>query len=89
MKIKNCYFPLFVSPGVLEKEKDHIEGFAPEVNSYAHICLIELWERETERVQTIKQSWLCFQFDQNGELLVEFLGFFCSLLSTFWIIACF
>ena len=31
MKIKNCYFPLFVSPGVLEKEKDQIEGFAPEV----------------------------------------------------------
>jgi len=37
MKIKNCYFPLFVSPGVLEKEKDHIEGFAPEVNIYRHI----------------------------------------------------
>ncbi|XP_070033939.1 proline--tRNA ligase, cytoplasmic-like isoform X3 [Nicotiana tomentosiformis] len=31
MKIKNSYFPLFVSPGVLQKEKDHIEGFAPEV----------------------------------------------------------
>ncbi|XP_004494473.1 proline--tRNA ligase, cytoplasmic [Cicer arietinum] len=31
MKIKNCYFPVFVSPGVLEKEKDHVEGFAPEV----------------------------------------------------------
>ncbi|PIM97620.1 Prolyl-tRNA synthetase [Handroanthus impetiginosus] len=31
MKIKNCYFPLFVSSGVLEREKDHIEGFAPEV----------------------------------------------------------
>ncbi|KAL8167165.1 hypothetical protein V2J09_008664 [Rumex salicifolius] len=31
MKIKNCYFPLFVSPGVLETEKDHVEGFAPEV----------------------------------------------------------
>uniref|UniRef100_A0A2P2MBG6 proline--tRNA ligase n=1 Tax=Rhizophora mucronata TaxID=61149 RepID=A0A2P2MBG6_RHIMU len=31
MKIKNCYFPLFVSSNVLEKEKDHIEGFAPEV----------------------------------------------------------
>ncbi|ONH91841.1 hypothetical protein PRUPE_8G138800 [Prunus persica] len=28
---KNTYFPLFVSPSVLEKEKDHIEGFAPEV----------------------------------------------------------
>ena len=32
MKIQNCYFPLFVSPTVLQKEKDHIEGFAPEVN---------------------------------------------------------
>lgn len=32
MKIKNCYFPLFVSPGVLQREKDHIEGFAPEVS---------------------------------------------------------
>ncbi|KAK6915323.1 Proline-tRNA ligase, class II, C-terminal [Dillenia turbinata] len=31
MKVKTCYFPLFVSPGVLQKEKDHIEGFAPEV----------------------------------------------------------
>ncbi|KAM7487962.1 hypothetical protein LguiB_025446 [Lonicera macranthoides] len=31
MKINNCYFPLFVSPGVLQREKDHIEGFAPEV----------------------------------------------------------
>ncbi|KAK3036893.1 hypothetical protein RJ639_031511 [Escallonia herrerae] len=31
MNIKNCYFPLFVSPGVLQREKDHIEGFAPEV----------------------------------------------------------
>ncbi|KAK6911312.1 Proline-tRNA ligase, class II, C-terminal [Dillenia turbinata] len=30
MKVKTCYFPLFVSPGVLQR-KDHIEGFAPEV----------------------------------------------------------
>ncbi|KAG6699856.1 hypothetical protein I3842_08G083500 [Carya illinoinensis] len=30
MNIQNCYFPLFVSPGVLQKEKDHVEGFAPE-----------------------------------------------------------
>ncbi|CDR46604.1 CYFA0S24e00936g1_1 [Cyberlindnera fabianii] len=31
MGVKNCAFPLFVSQRVLEKEKDHIEGFAPEV----------------------------------------------------------
>ncbi|KAJ1758043.1 hypothetical protein LPJ58_002996 [Coemansia sp. RSA 1591] len=31
MGVKNCYFPMFVSSQVLEREKDHIEGFAPEV----------------------------------------------------------
>jgi len=29
--VKNSYFPLFVSKAALEKEKDHVEGFAPEV----------------------------------------------------------
>lgn len=29
--VQNAYFPMFVSQRVLEKEKDHIEGFAPEV----------------------------------------------------------
>lgn len=29
--VSNCYFPMFVSSDVLEREKDHIEGFAPEV----------------------------------------------------------
>lgn len=31
MGIKNSYFPLFVSEKALTKEKNHIEGFAPEV----------------------------------------------------------
>lgn len=29
--VKNCYFPMFVSSEKLQKEKDHLEGFAPEV----------------------------------------------------------
>ncbi|ODV96116.1 hypothetical protein PACTADRAFT_49520 [Pachysolen tannophilus NRRL Y-2460] len=29
--VSNAYFPMFVSSKVLEREKDHIEGFAPEV----------------------------------------------------------
>jgi prolyl-tRNA synthetase len=29
--VQNCYFPMFVSQGALEKEKDHLEGFSPEV----------------------------------------------------------
>lgn len=31
MGVENAYFPLFVSKDRLEKEKDHVEGFAPEV----------------------------------------------------------
>jgi hypothetical protein len=29
--VQNSYFPLFVAKSALEKEKDHVEGFAPEV----------------------------------------------------------
>ncbi|KAF8954410.1 hypothetical protein BDZ97DRAFT_1676856 [Flammula alnicola] len=29
--VQNSYFPMFVSASVLEREKDHIEGFSPEV----------------------------------------------------------
>ncbi|XP_022913832.2 bifunctional glutamate/proline--tRNA ligase [Onthophagus taurus] len=29
--VQNCYFPMFVSQSVLEKEKTHIADFAPEV----------------------------------------------------------
>jgi prolyl-tRNA synthetase len=31
MGIQNVYFPMLVSAKVLEREKDHIEGFSPEV----------------------------------------------------------
>ncbi|CDW82919.1 prolyl-trna synthetase [Stylonychia lemnae] len=29
--VQNCYFPMFVTEAALNKEKNHIEGFAPEV----------------------------------------------------------
>ena len=29
--VQNCYFPIFVSKAALEREKDHIADFAPEV----------------------------------------------------------
>lgn len=34
--VRNCSFPMFVSQDVLEKEKDHIEGFAAEVAWVTH-----------------------------------------------------
>lgn len=30
--VENCYFPLFVSRTMLEKEKTHIADFSPEVH---------------------------------------------------------
>ncbi|KAF9892542.1 hypothetical protein FE257_001651 [Aspergillus nanangensis] len=36
MGVKNCSFPLFVSEDVLQREKDHIEGFAAEVAWVTH-----------------------------------------------------
>ncbi|KAI3647021.1 hypothetical protein MP228_007242 [Amoeboaphelidium protococcarum] len=31
MGIEPCYFPMFVSQAALNREKDHVEGFSPEV----------------------------------------------------------
>lgn len=42
MNIKNAYFPLFLTKNVLEKEKDHIEGFAPEVSYSFELKLLSL-----------------------------------------------
>nr|XP_036870215.1 LOW QUALITY PROTEIN: bifunctional glutamate/proline--tRNA ligase [Manis javanica] len=32
--VENCYFPMFVSQGALEKEKTHVADFAPEVSIF-------------------------------------------------------
>jgi hypothetical protein len=37
MGIENTYFPLFVSEKALTKEKNHVEGFAPEVFLPLHL----------------------------------------------------
>ena len=31
MGVEDCYFPMFVSEKNLNREKDHVEGFSPEV----------------------------------------------------------
>ena len=43
--VKNAYFPLFVSESALTKEKDHIEGFSPEVAWVTKTGSEELQER--------------------------------------------
>ena len=39
MGVENSYFPMFVSQRVLEREKDHIEGFSPEVAWVTRACV--------------------------------------------------
>ena len=42
---ENVYMPLFIPESLLQKEKDHIEGFAPEVAWVTHGGAEELHER--------------------------------------------
>ncbi len=43
--VQNVYLPMFIPESLLEKEKDHVEGFAPEVAWVTHGGLNELQER--------------------------------------------
>lgn len=42
---ENVYMPMFIPEGLLQKEKDHVEGFAPEVAWVTHGGEEELTER--------------------------------------------
>jgi len=39
MGVENSSFPMFISQKVLEREKDHIEGFSPEVAWVTRACV--------------------------------------------------
>ncbi len=43
--VQNVYMPMFIPESLLEKEKDHVEGFAPEVAGVTHGGLQPLQER--------------------------------------------
>lgn len=43
--VQNVYMPLFIPESLLEKEKDHVKGFAPEVAWVTHGGLEPLQER--------------------------------------------
>ncbi|MCR4651647.1 MAG: proline--tRNA ligase [Lachnospiraceae bacterium] len=43
--VENVYLPMFIPESLLEKEKDHVEGFAPEVAWVTHGGLNPLAER--------------------------------------------
>lgn len=43
--VENVYMPMFIPESLLEKEKDHVEGFAPEVAWVTYGGLNQLPER--------------------------------------------
>ncbi len=43
--VQNVYMPMFIPESLLEKEKDHVEGFAPEVAWVTHGGMQPLQER--------------------------------------------
>lgn len=43
--VQNVYLPMFIPESLLQKEKDHVDGFAPEVAWVTHGGLNELQER--------------------------------------------
>ncbi len=43
--VENVYLPMFIPESLLQKEKDHVEGFAPEVAWVTHGGMNQLTER--------------------------------------------
>ncbi len=62
--IKNTYFPVLIPESLLEKEKDHVEGFAPEVAWVTQAGEEELEEKLCIRptsetiISTMYSKWL-------------------------------
>lgn len=45
LEVRNAYFPIFIPMSFLEKESDHVEGFAPELAIVTHAGGEELAEK--------------------------------------------
>ena len=62
--VENAYFPVLIPESLLEKEKDHVEGFAPEVAWVTNAGDKELEERYCIRptsetiISTMYSKWL-------------------------------
>ena len=61
--VKNCYMPLFIPESLLDKEKDHVEGFAPEVAWVTQGGLEPLQERLC--VRPTSETLFCDYYAKN------------------------
>ena len=59
---QNAYFPMFIPEGLLKKEADHVEGFAPEVAWVTHGGNEELTERLV--VRPTSEAIICSMYSK-------------------------
>ena len=79
--VKNVYLPMFIPESLLQKEKDHVEGFAPEVAWVTHGGLEPLAERFC--VRPTSETLFCDYY--KGEIhsykdLPQVLNQWCSVV---------
>ena len=61
--VENVYMPMFIPESLLQKEKDHVEGFAPEVAWVTHGGLEQLQERLA--VRPTSETLFCELFSKT------------------------
>jgi prolyl-tRNA synthetase len=79
--VQNAYLPMFIPESLLQKEKDHVEGFAPEVAWVTHGGLEKLNERFC--VRPTSETLFCDYY--KGEIhsykdLPQVLNQWCSVV---------
>ena len=61
--VENCYMPMFIPESLLQMEKDHVEGFAPEVAWVTHGGLEPLQEKLC--VRPTSETLFCDYYSKN------------------------
>ena len=69
--VENVYLPVMIPESLLQKEKDHIEGFAPEVAWVTHGGLEELQERFC--IRPTSETLFCDVWSKTVQSTVIFL----------------
>lgn len=79
--VKNCYMPVFIPESLLQKEKDHVEGFAPEVAWVTQGGLLPLQEKLC--VRPTSETLFCDYYAktvQSYRDLPQLLNQWCSVV---------
>ena len=70
---ENAYFPLFIPQSFLEKEADHVEGFAPHTAVVTHGGVIAVW-RCLEEGRPWSDFWRSIPAPATGVWLIRTEG---------------